>query len=227
MPERKEEEIVLSNTIKFNHNTISIDFKTIKSQASIFGEFRKTIKNSEELKKILINHKNTINDKNTRSISAEVVNLPSSHVNSKQPMNNITIINNNPFQFLNNKNKPSLENIKKFKIFEKYSREPIIKPLKINNSNSSLINHPFSSKKKNFILLNDNKTPGLTRNSKSVVDLINLPSASKTLELKQSSLESKNLNTISKKDERDNMFRTLNVRFEGNKGKDNVNNQVR
>jgi hypothetical protein len=75
--------------------------------------------------------------------------------------------------------------------------------------------------------MNDHKTPGLTRNSNSVIDLLNLPSASKTLEIKQLSLQSKNLNTISKKDEKENMFRTLTIRFEDKKGKEKVNNQVR
>ncbi len=228
LPVRKDEEVILSNTVKLNHNTISIDFNTIKSQGTINVEYRKSIKNPEELKKILKFHKkNTIIDKNTRSISAEIVNLPSNNLNIKQQVNNINVNSSNPFQFMKNSNKHSIDNKKKFKIFQKFSRQPIIKSLKKDSSNSSLINHPYSTRKNHIILMNDHKTPGLTRNSNSVIDLLNLPSASKTLEIKQLSLQSKNLNTISKKDEKENMFRTLTIRFEDKKGKEKVNNQVR
>jgi hypothetical protein len=228
LPVRKDEEVILSNTVKLNHNTITIDFNTIKSQGSINGEFRKSIKNPEELKKILKFHKkNTLNDINIRSISADLLNFPTNLVNIKQPVENIIVNSSNPFQFIKNTNKPSSDSKKKFKIFQKFSRQPIIKSLKKNSSNSSLINHQYTTRKNQIIQINDNKTSGLTRNSRSVLDLLNLPSASKTLEIKQFSLQSKNLNTISKKDEKDNMFRTLTIRFEDKKGNEKVNNQVR
>ena len=154
---------------------------------------------------------NTIKDKlRTNSINKNMV-LLKDKMGSKTSM-----LNSNPFELVNIVKKSKVDVLKSMKIFQNFERYPRLTKNKSNllEKNNHELNKNISNIKTDF------KSCSLTRNYKSVNDLMKLSSSLKPQEMKITISSTVNYC----KEDNEKLFKTLSVKFENTNSKDYSNN---